>query len=802
MAQKSTKLQWPPYRVVATLATILFIIFATMQVSSLYPTYFVFRMNTYVLLSVFGVLLNSVLLAALYVRKGHFNARLWLSVSIIGIILLGIGQGLERLATTPEQALFWSRLGLVGIPLISTGFYMFAYFYTNKKHNQRDALLPALLLAGGVVLVTFVLKDFTTELIIKSRGPWGYDQPLSTTFVLLTLWLGVIVLLGILKFVIFYYASITKEERQQSKIIIVCAGTALAGALIVDVLPRYLGINILPLALLFQSVLPLGVIYAIYRYDTFSLDFSVLAADIFDTLNEGIFITDTDFKIQMVNRYGLILSGYDNETLNQNDVEKLFEKTNYESIEKSFKEQLSLSKTATIDDIYMISKSNARVAINLSVARLEGAVPAYVFVVTDISKVKQFTYRDKKTNLELEAANTNYRDQQQAMLNLLEDSRILSEQLQQEKEGVEKKVAERTMEVRIERSRLQASINSLDIGFIIIDTNKKLLTANGAYRTIVNNSDDTIVPGLEHLALRLKDSFDIKEALDICFKNGENITKDNLQIDDKAIRIFIAPIFEEDNNAKSLGAVVLVEDITEAKAIERSRDEFFSIASHELRTPLTAIRGNTQMIKEYYKEQLSDPDLKDMVDDIHDSSIRLITIVNDFLDTSRLEQGKISFQLSDFEINDLVEEVAAEFKAGEVNPTLYIKIDKPETTLPLVHADRDRLKQTIINLVGNACKFTEKGGVTISMHQKDSYIFIDVTDTGKGIPAESRSLLFRKFQQASNNILTRDSTRSTGLGLYISKLIIEGMGGKIYMSHSELDKGSTFTIEIPALNKP
>ncbi len=246
-----------------------------------------------------------------------------------------------------------------------------------------------------------------------------------------------------------------------------------------------------------------------------------------------------------------------------------------------------------------------------------------------------------------------------------------------------------------------------------------------------------------------------------------------------------------------LGTVILLEDLTERIVMERSRDEFFSIASHELRTPLTAIRGNTKMMQDYYPEQFKDPQLKEMLSDIHDSSIRLIEIVNDFLDTSRLEQGKIQFRPTVFNPVNLVEQVLKEYRAGGISPGLYLKFSAPKADPQSVMADFDRLKQVIINLIGNGLKYTDKGGITVSIENVPGFVEIAVTDTGHGIPEDSQHLLFRKFQQTSNNILTRDSTRSTGLGLYISKLIMTSMEGHIRLDRSQIDKGSTFVISIP-----
>src|SRR5213075_2929978 len=104
----------------------------------------------------------------------------------------------------------------------------------------------------------------------------------------------------------------------------------------------------------------------------------------------------------------------------------------------------------------------------------------------------------------------------------------------------------------------------------------------------------------------------------------------------------------KEGKTEAIGTAILVEDVTEERVMARSKDEFFSIASHELRTPLTAIRGNTSLIQQYYKAQLKDGQLNEMVGDIHESSLRLIEIVNDFLDASRLEQGKMQFHPEPF----------------------------------------------------------------------------------------------------------------------------------------------------------
>jgi PAS domain S-box-containing protein len=244
-------------------------------------------------------------------------------------------------------------------------------------------------------------------------------------------------------------------------------------------------------------------------------------------------------------------------------------------------------------------------------------------------------------------------------------------------------------------------------------------------------------------------------------------------------------------------AVAIFEDITEQVETENNRDEFFSIASHELRTPLTAIRGNSSMMLQYFEESLKDPSLKGMVEDIHAGSVRLIELVNDFLDSSRLEQGRVEFKITEFDLTPVIRDVMKDMKSVAKGKKLELKLQPLSSTTVKVKADPDRLKQILFNLIGNALKFTERGGVSLDIKPAPEGLKLRVIDTGSGIPADKQSLLFQKYQQAGRNTMTGDVTKGSGLGLYISRLLAEGMGGTLGLQTSIVDKGSTFVITLP-----
>ena len=409
-------------------------------------------------------------------------------------------------------------------------------------------------------------------------------------------------------------------------------------------------------------------------------------------------------------------------------------------------------------------------------------------------QVAEKTTELSKKITELDKTNSTIKKTGLAMMNILEDEKDLEIALKKEKESVEKKVEQRTLELSNTKAKLSASIENLPLGFLMSDIEENLIVTNSLANQILEgqNSNEKLVT-LKNI---LKNKVDITSYIKNCGIDKNHLSFDDIQINNHYFRFMLSPILTDNPPQVCLGIVILIQDITEAKIVDRSKDEFFSIASHELRTPLTAIRGNTSMILEYYSKAVEDPELKAMIDDIHESSIRLINIVNDFLNVSRLEQGKMDFDKKEFKIDELISEVIAEYKTTGSQKNL--SIEYIDTLLPPpVMADSDKTRQILTNLIGNALKFTNEGGIKIATMVSGKFVNVSVSDTGRGIPLKQQGLLFRRFQQAGENLFTRDTVGGTGLGLYISRLMIEGMGGKIWVEKSEEGKGSTFSFSLP-----
>lgn len=243
------------------------------------------------------------------------------------------------------------------------------------------------------------------------------------------------------------------------------------------------------------------------------------------------------------------------------------------------------------------------------------------------------------------------------------------------------------------------------------------------------------------------------------------------------------------NQAKLFGYALTV---TKLKELDKMKDMFISMASHELRSPLGAIKGYLDFLKEK-KEVLADSEAKQYVDNITISVDRLNGLVSDMLEVSRLEGNRMPMKIESVDVNKVIGESIEEIKSQAVQKGLALSFD-PAENIPFVLADGNRLKQVLINLIGNSIKYTPQGLVTVSVGLKDKELGITIADTGIGISSEDQANLFGKFYRIQN-----DKTKSitgTGLGLWITMEIVKRMKGRITVESIE-GVGSHFTVYLP-----
>lgn len=243
-------------------------------------------------------------------------------------------------------------------------------------------------------------------------------------------------------------------------------------------------------------------------------------------------------------------------------------------------------------------------------------------------------------------------------------------------------------------------------------------------------------------------------------------------------------------------AAAVENTIENQKRLSREKDEFLAIASHELRTPLIAIKGNLELIQDFFAGQFKDERLREMLKDAHAGAARVIEVVQTFIDLTRLELGEVKIKKEKADLAALVYEVFQDFKTVIEEKGIFLKMDVAEQPCYIV-ADSMRVKQVISSLISNSVHYTNKGGITVSIKKHPTMAEVFVADTGIGIEADRHEDLFKKFKSAERSVLSRDISKGMGLGLYISKLLVEYMGGEMYLDKSKLGEGSVFRFTIP-----
>ncbi len=244
-----------------------------------------------------------------------------------------------------------------------------------------------------------------------------------------------------------------------------------------------------------------------------------------------------------------------------------------------------------------------------------------------------------------------------------------------------------------------------------------------------------------------------------------------------------------------LGAALaeLDEKSRELEAASRHKSEFLANMSHELRTPLNAIIGFSQVLREGMVGGVNEKQAE-YLDDVLSSANHLLSLINDVLDLSKVEAGQVELEVAPFSLREALERGVVMVRERATRDGVRITLEKsPE--VDVVSGDERRIRQVIFNLLSNAVKFTPSGGVVdVSAAQINGEVRVSVTDTGPGVAAEDLERIFEEFQQSEAGVEQREGT---GLGLALSKRLVELHGGRIWVD-SELGKGSTFVFTLPA----
>ncbi|MFA5431319.1 MAG: ATP-binding protein [Candidatus Paceibacterota bacterium] len=264
----------------------------------------------------------------------------------------------------------------------------------------------------------------------------------------------------------------------------------------------------------------------------------------------------------------------------------------------------------------------------------------------------------------------------------------------------------------------------------------------------------------------------------------------------KRMDIEVSTVFLEEG-AEEGGVLIVLHDVTRDKLVERMKTEFVSIAAHQLRTPLSAIKWTLRMVLDGDTGKLNS-EQKDLLEKTYVSNERMISLINDLLNVSRIEEGRFLYRQELANLENVVLTIIDNSQELLKMKKMKLIFDKPKELLPQVSIDKEKMGLAIQNLLENAVKYTPEGGkITITLVKIDNNIIFKIKDTGVGIPSDQHERIFTKFFRGENVI--RMETEGSGLGLYTTRNIIDAHKGKISFDSKE-GEGTTFTFNIPIPN--
>jgi signal transduction histidine kinase len=407
----------------------------------------------------------------------------------------------------------------------------------------------------------------------------------------------------------------------------------------------------------------------------------------------------------------------------------------------------------------------------------------------DLEKiVKEKTEALSSVLEKFENKNEDLERSQMATINLLED-------LEEEKRAVEQRVKDRTVELEQEKNKLLQVTSNMRGGGILLDKEYNVVFTNDATYQLLGIDPKTPNADLLEKFFVHFDTDVIRTYYKECIE-GKTFHVSEIDGHRRVYEIFFHHLKGASGTEnETTGYFILFVDISDAKLLERSKSELVAVASHQLRTPLTAMRGNVEMLIDESFGELN-KEQHELLDDIDVSTIRLITMVNEMLDITKIEKGDLEMSLERLNVKEIIDSVITDL--GGYAERHEFKIDSSGIMSDVViEGDRMRVRQVFQNLIDNSIKYSRHPGkLVMSSKKENGKVELTFADNGIGIPKIEQPKLFERFYRASNTAKTASS--GSGLGLYIVKSIIEQLGGEITVQ-SEEEVGTTFVVTLPAV---
>jgi PAS domain S-box-containing protein len=385
-------------------------------------------------------------------------------------------------------------------------------------------------------------------------------------------------------------------------------------------------------------------------------------------------------------------------------------------------------------------------------------------------KLEGMLFEVKKSEEILKEKMRELEESRRALINILEDV------------NEERKKAEE------EKSKTLAIINNFSDGLLVFDLKNKLSLINPQAESFLDIKEKELIG---RSISELTSLPGLKPIIEVVGEKIKEVFRKEVQIREGLV-LEVSSIAIK-SGKEYLGNLIILHDVTREKEIERMKTEFVSIAAHQLRTPLSAIKWTLKMILDGDLGEVAE-EQREFLRKTYQSNERMINLINDLLNVTRIEEGRYLYKPVLTDLISVCESVINLYKEEVEKKDLKLSFERPKE-LSKVRVDIEKITLSIQNLVENAIRYNKPGGeIKITLEEKGKEIKFSIEDTGIGIPKDQQNRVFTKFFRAPNAM--RIDTEGSGLGLYITKNIIEAHGGKIWFE-SEEGKGTTFYFTLP-----
>ena len=359
--------------------------------------------------------------------------------------------------------------------------------------------------------------------------------------------------------------------------------------------------------------------------------------------------------------------------------------------------------------------------------------------------------------------------------------------------------------IAAERNKLQVVLSGISDAVIAVDLQWQIILVNKAALTLTGLAAKQLLGNKLTTVVKVEDSenqiIPITSYCPIRTDNFEGVTfnQDKLKVI-TAKREFVANLIAsqiKEGPKVNMGGILTFHDVSEQSQLEEMKLDFVSMAAHELRTPLTSIKGYLHIFLRDYAKSM-DPEQTSILSRIGISTQKLVSLVENLLNVSRIEKGDLTLSLLPLDWVKNIYEVVAEIINQANDKKITLEFIKPQQSSINVIADKFRINEVLTNLLANAITYTSPGGkITVWLERKGNEVITHIQDTGEGIPKDALPHLFTKFFRVSGTL--EQGSKGAGLGLYIAKSVVQLHKGKIWVN-SELGKGSTFSFSLHCTN--